>query len=70
MKNCKIPVIFYHGDADSFVPCEMSVRNYEACASRKMLVTVEGADHGLAYPTDKEKYLTTLAEFFPEYTAD
>ena len=66
--ECKIPVIMYHGDIDSFVPHEMSVRNYEACASRKALVTIEGADHGLSYPTDKEKYLTTLADFFPEYT--
>ena len=67
VKRCKVPVIFYHGEADGFVPCEMSVRNYEACcAPRKKLVTVPGADHGLAYPVDKQLYLQTLGEFFEQ----
>lgn len=65
VKRCKVPVIFYHGESDGFVPCEMSVRNYEACnAPRKKLVTIPGADHGLAYPVDKQRYLDTLREFF------
>ena len=67
VKNCTVPVIFYHGEADGFVPCEMSVRNYEACqAPRKKLVTIPGADHGLAYPVDKQRYLETLGDFFKE----
>ena len=67
VKNCTVPVIFYHGEADGFVPCEMSVRNFEACrAPRKKLVTIPGADHGLAYPVDKQTYLKTLGEFFEE----
>lgn len=63
MKNCRLPVIFFHGDADDFVPCEMSRINYEACAGPKRLVTVPGAGHGLAYPVDQEKYLKELREF-------
>lgn len=64
LKNCKIPVIFFHGEADDFVPCEMSKINYDACPSRKMLVTVPGAGHGLSYPIDPEKYFAALREFF------
>ena len=64
VKSCKIPVIFYHGEADDFVPCEMSRLNYEACASRKALVTIPGAGHGLSYPVDPQRYLSTLKEFF------
>lgn len=67
VKRCKVPVIFYHGENDGFVPCEMSRQNYEACrAPRKKLVTIPGADHGLAYPVDKQKYLETLGDFFAE----
>ena len=67
VKNCTVPVIFYHGEADGFVPCDMSVRNFEACrAPRKKLVTIPGADHGLAYPVDKQLYLQTLRDFFEE----
>lgn len=71
VKNCRIPVIFYHGETDDFVPCEMSRINYDACASRKMLVTIPGAGHGLCYAVDPQTYLRTLREFFgPEASAD
>ena len=61
-----MPVIFFHGEADDFVPCYMSRENFDACPTRKMLVTIPGAGHGLSYPADKESYLTALREFFPE----
>ena len=64
LKNAKVPVIFYHGEDDDFVPCDMSRRNYAACASRKALITVSGAGHGLSYPVEPERYLKTLADFF------
>jgi fermentation-respiration switch protein FrsA (DUF1100 family) len=63
MRNCKLPVIFAHGEADNFVPCEMSRRNYEACAGPKVLLTVPGAGHGLCYPADQEGYIKKLKEF-------
>ena len=65
MEKTKLPVIFFHGDTDGFVPYYMSEKNYAACASdKKRLVTVEGADHGLAFPRDKEKYISELKDFF------
>lgn len=64
MKKSKVPLIFIHGDDDAFVPCDMSRRLYEACASeKKKLVTVKGAGHGLAFPVDKELYLDSLRDF-------
>lgn len=64
--RCKIPVIFYHGEDDTFVPCDMSRRNFDACNARKALITIPGAGHGLAYGVQPERYLQTLREFFPE----
>lgn len=63
VKSCTVPVIFIHGEADAFVPHEMSVRNYEACAGPKLLYTVPGAGHGLAFPADQEGYLRKLKTF-------
>lgn len=63
MKGCTVPVIFIHGEADDFVPCEMSRINYAACAAPKMLFTVPGAGHGLSYVIDGESYLNALREF-------
>lgn len=64
VKQCRLPVIFFHGESDDYVPCSMSRINYEACSSRKKLVIIPGAGHGLCYPVDPETYLQELREFF------
>lgn len=64
MESCKVPVLFFHGEEDAFVPCEMSHRLYAACTARKQLVTIPGAGHGLSYPVGKETYLKPAREFF------
>lgn len=66
MKTCKLPVIFFHGEDDAFVPCDMSRANYNACTSPKRLVTVKGAGHGLVYVVDNEGYFNAVADFFTE----
>ena len=66
VEKIQVPVIFYHGQADDFVPCSMSEKMYAACKARKRLVTVPNAGHGLAFPVDQEGYLQSLGEFFKE----
>ena len=68
MKTCKTPVIFLHGDTDDFVPFTMSERLYEACQTKKKLVKITGAGHGLAYPCDIEGYLKAVREFDEAFT--
>lgn len=63
-QKCTLPLIFFHGESDDYVPCEMSRRNYEACQSPKKLLTVPNAGHGLSYPVNPEAYLEALREFF------
>lgn len=63
VKRAKIPIIFIHGEADGFVPCDMSRQLYDACASEKFLLTVPGAAHGVAYPRDKERYVKAVMDF-------
>lgn len=71
LKTCKVPVIFFHGEKDQLVPAYMSQKMYEACASRKKLVTIPGAAHGLSYPMEPDRYLQELREFFgPELTKE
>lgn len=66
MKTCRLPVIFFHGEADSFVPCYMSEELYAACTSAKRLVTVPKAEHGLVYLVDNPGYFKAVVEFFSE----
>lgn len=68
MKRCRVPVFFAHGDADDFVPYEMSVRNFEACTANKVLFTVSKAGHGLSYLIDPDGYVKGLGELFPEHS--
>ncbi len=65
MRRCTLPVLFFHGDTDDFVPCSMSERNYEACASeKKRLVITPSAGHGLCFPMDRDTYIREMREFF------
>ena len=64
VQRCKLPVIFFHGEADDFVPCFMSRENFDACAGRKHLVTIPGAGHGLAYAVEPDRYVEELSDFF------
>lgn len=64
LETCKVPIIFFHGDDDAFVPCEMSREMYEACPTRKRLVIIPGAGHGLSYAVDPQTYLREAREFF------
>ncbi len=64
MKRCTLPVIFFHGEDDDFVPCDMSRKNFEACTGRKLLVTIPGAEHGLSYAVEPERYVRELYDFF------
>ena len=61
--HSRLPIIFYHGDEDAFVPCEMSRINHEACPTPKQLVIIPGAGHGLCYPVDPDGYVEALKAF-------
>lgn len=50
MENCKIPVLFAHGENDTFVPFNMVYAVYDACPNPdKKLITVPGAEHARAF---------------------
>ena len=59
----KLPILFLHGRADRFVPCEMTLRAYETCCSEKHLVVVEGAGHGASFLVDHDACTRALESF-------
>ena len=64
VKKSKLPIIFIHGDNDALVPCDMSIKLYDACNSEKKLVTINNAEHGVSYLVDPDKYINELNSFF------
>lgn len=63
VSRTNIPILFIHGEDDRFVPHEMSLKNYDACASEKMLFTVPEAGHGLSYILDEKGYCDAVDKF-------
>ena len=63
VSNTRIPILLLHGEADDFVPCEMSREIAAACASKVRLETFPGADHGVSYLSDPERYGRIVKEF-------
>ena len=58
------PVMLAHGTEDSFVPVEMTYENYKAIKGPKQLLIVPGADHGMSYYVETEKYQKAVRDFF------
>ena len=63
LEKCRVPVLFIHGEADGFVPCEMSREIYDSCRERSSRETFPGAGHGLSYIVDPERYARVVSEF-------
>lgn len=60
VKNTDIPIVFIHGSMDHFVPCEMSKRMYENCASACELLIVDKAGHAASYMMASEEYTAVV----------
>lgn len=67
VKNAAVPRLFIHGKEDLFVPTEMSVRNYDACAGEKKLLLVDNAGHAASLYENMELYEKTVTEFLNAY---
>ena len=66
VSQAKLPVLLLHGEDDRFVPCEMSRKIFQACASPAKLYTFPNAGHGLCYMVDPKRYEQVTAEFLWE----
>ena len=68
VKQTNLPILFIHGDADTFVPSYMTMENYEACVSEKDLLIVKGATHAMSFIVDQEAYIKKIEKLFTHDT--
>lgn len=64
VKSAKIPILIIHGEADRFVPCEMSKKIKAANPEKISLHTFADSGHGLSYINDTPRYEKLTKEFF------
>lgn len=67
LQHAKKPILFFHGTDDLTVSLEEGRKNYEACASAKQLVVVEGAGHTTAFCTDEKQVTAAMTAFLNTY---
>lgn len=63
VKKCKIPMLFIHGEKDTFVPFSMLDEVYNAATCDKRKLVISGANHALSAATDPDTYWSTVEEF-------
>lgn len=63
VKKAKVPILFIHGEEDSFVPFSMLDELYSAASCSKRRLTVPGAGHAKSSLTDPDTYWGTVEDF-------
>lgn len=61
------PMLFIHGDSDTFVPSWMLDKVYDAANVDKEKLLIKGAGHGMSSSADKEKYWNSIKNFINKY---
>lgn len=68
MNEAKNPMLFIHGEADTYVPFEFGKRLYNACRIEKDYLWVPGAVHAFSYYKAKEQYDEKVKAFIAAHT--
>lgn len=66
VRHAKVPILIIHGEADGFVPHDMSRVIQEANPEKVARHTFPGADHGISYLVDTPGYQKIVTEFMNE----
>ena len=67
VKKCRKPMLFIHGDADTYVPTWMVYKVYEAKPEPKELWVVPDAEHAVSYLNRPEEYTEKVKSFLEKY---
>ena len=67
VQKTKVPILYIHGESDTFVPTKMTKEMYEQTASEKELFLVPNANHGEAFALAEDKYKMKINQFLNRY---
>lgn len=65
--KCKKPMLFIHGDKDTFVPTSMVYPLYDAKPQPKELWIAPGSGHAFAYRDHRKEYIRKVEAFVNRY---
>ncbi|MCJ0932348.1 alpha/beta hydrolase [Virgibacillus halodenitrificans] len=67
VQKAEVPILYIHGNADTFVPTSMAEKLYKNTSSEKDFISFDNAGHGEAFVTKKDKYVDKLNSFLEKY---
>lgn len=67
VQNTRLPILLLHGEADRFVPCDMSRQIYAACSGDRQLALFPEAAHGMSLLQDPARYESTVSTFLQNH---
>ena len=67
VQKSNIPILFIHGESDTFVPYNMLEKIYNAKKEPKEILTVKGAGHTKSCKIEPNKYWNKVEEFTKKY---
>lgn len=67
ISHCDKPMLFIHGDSDTYVPTEMVHRLYQAKPKNKAIWKAQGTMHGRAYHDYPDEYTRQVRAFVNSY---
>ncbi|SHN22959.1 alpha/beta hydrolase [Gracilibacillus kekensis] len=63
VKNAQVPILYFHGKADTFVPTEMANQLYENTSTMTDIMLFDNSGHGEGYVLHPKKYQEKLQSF-------
>lgn len=67
VKKCELPMLFIHGDADTYVPTRMVNELFASKQGDKELWIVPGAIHAMSYRDNTQEYTERVKNFTDRY---
>ena len=67
VKKAAVPILYIHGEEDTFVPTALAQELYENTKSEADIMTVAGAGHGESYVIAEKKYREKMNSFLEKY---
>lgn len=67
VQKAQVPILYFHGEADTFVPTDLTKKLYDATASKAYLHLFADASHGEAIVLHEAAYYEYLEQFLKKY---
>lgn len=67
VEKTNVPILYIHGEGDTFVPTEMAKDLYQHTSSDAELLLVPNANHGESFALAEDKYKMTIDHFLNRY---